>query len=292
MKKIGKRVVAVLLAVFTVVAVSACGKKAAFDPSKRISVVTREDGSGTKSAFMELLGLKGKSDVSGAIVMTGTAAVLAEVRSNPLALAFESLGYVTDDVKMLKVNGVEATVENIRNGSYKIARPLGIVYTQSSSENALNAAYLKFLQSSAAQTIIRDNGYVALADHAPDYTTDASLSGSLTLSGSTSLQPLMIELAKKFQNLQPNVQVNISGGGSGTGYKDAANGVSDFGMISETFQESKAPGCLYYEVAKDGIAMIVNKSNPQDDITLEALKNIYNADAGEDAITVWKDAQN
>lgn len=292
MKKMGKRMVAVLLAAVMVLAVSACGKKDAFDPSKKISVVTREDGSGTKSAFMELLGLKGKSDVSGAFVMSGTAAVLAEVRSNPLAIAFESLGYVTEDVKKLKVDGVDATVENIRNGSYKIARPLGIVYAPNAEENALKAAYLNFLQSGTAQTIIRDNGYVALVDNAPNYTTDASLSGTLTLSGSTSLQPLMMELAKKFQEIQPNVKVNISGGGSGTGYKDAANGVSDFGMISETFRQEKAPGCQYYEVAKDGIAMIVNKSNPQNDISLEALKNIYNVDAGEDAVTVWKDVQN
>ena len=292
---IKKAVSMMLVAVIalTSVMMASCKKKnnTVFDDSKNITVITREDGSGTKSAFMELLGLKGKEDVSGVMIAYGTAAILAEVKSNPLAIAFDSLGYVTDDVKMIKVDGVEATVENIKNGTYKISRPLQVVYQPDKMQNTLNSAFLSFLQSSEAQAIIKAEGYVSTYDNAKAYTTDASLSGELGISGSTSLQPLMIKLVAKYKELQPNVTVTVAGGGSGTGYKNAENGTSDFGMISEVFNSGKAPSCTNYEVAKDGIAIIVNKSNPIDDIKLETLKNIYNCEAGDSAVKTWADAK-
>lgn len=268
-------------------AFTGCGGKKAFDGSKNISVVAREDGSGTKSAFMEIIGLKGKADVSGVIIATGTAGVLAEVRSNPLAVAYESLGYVTDDVKMLKVDGVEPTVENIKNGTYKIARPLNVVYQEATVADGVCKAYLEFLQSADAQKIITEKGYVSTNDGAQEYKIQSGLTGKIGISGSTSLQPLMIELAKKFESLQSGVTVSVSGGGSGTGYKNAKEGVSEFGMISETFNSEKADNCTSYEVAKDGIAVIVNKANTNDNIALDTLKNIYNCEAGDSAVTKW-----
>ncbi len=288
-----RKVIAIALAAMTLIscAVMQSCQKSGFDAGKNISVVAREDGSGTKSAFMEIIGLKGKSDVSGVIIATGTAGVLAEVKSNPLAIAYESLGYVTDDVKKLKIDGVEATVENIKNGTYKIARPLRVVYKPATVENPVNAAYLKFLQSDAAQKIVSAEGYVALVDNAQAYSPDSSLSGTINISGSTSLQPLMIKLAAKFQELQSGVSVTVAGGGSGQGYKNAEAGVSEFGMISESFNSEKAPDCVSYEVAKDGIAVIVNKDNKQDSISLITLKNIYDAEAGENAVITWSKAQ-
>lgn len=288
-----RKVIAIALAAMTLIscAVMQSCQKSGFDAGKNISVVAREDGSGTKSAFMEIIGLKGKSDVSGVIIATGTAGVLAEVKSNPLAIAYESLGYVTDDVKKLKIDGVEATVENIKNGTYKIARPLRVVYKPATVENSVNAAYLKFLQSDAAQKIVSAEGYVALVDNAQAYYPDSSLSGTINISGSTSLQPLMIKLAAKFQELQSGVSVTVAGGGSGQGYKNAEAGVSEFGMISESFNSEKVPDCVSYEVAKDGIAVIVNKDNTQDSISLINLKNIYDAEAGENAVITWSKAQ-
>lgn len=268
-------------------ALTGCGGKKAFDASKNISVVAREDGSGTKSAFMEIIGLKGKADVSGVIIATGTAGVLAEVRSNPLAVAYESLGYVTDDVKMLKVDGVEPTVDNIKNGTYRIARPLNVVYQEKTVADGVCKAYLEFLQSADAQKIITEKGYVSTNDGAQEYKIQSGLTGKIGISGSTSLQPLMIELAKKFESLQSGVTVSVSGGGSGTGYKNAKEGVSGFGMISETFNSEKADNCTSYEVAKDGIAVIVNKSNTNDNIALDTLKSIYNCEAGDSAVTKW-----
>ena len=259
-----------------------------FDTSKNISVVVREDGSGTKSAFMEIIGLKGKADPANIIMQNGTAGVLTEVKGNKAAIAYESLGYVTNDIKMLKVDGVEATIANIKNGTYKISRPLSVVFKESALNDDIYKAFMTFLQSSDAQKIISDNYYVSVIDNAPAYTIDGSLSGSIDISGSTSLQPLMAEhLAPAFEDLQPNVTVTVSGGGSGTGYKNAEEGVSQFGMISEEFNIEKAPSCTHYVVCKDGIAVIVNKDNPLDSIAIEQLKNIYDEEAGTNAVTKW-----
>ena len=264
----------------------ACGS-AEFNSAKNISVTTREDGSGTKSAFMEIVGLKGKADPANVIQQNSVAGILSEVKSNKYAIAYESLGYVTGDVKMLKVDGVAATVQNINNGTYKISRPLSIVYKESTLANDVNNAFFAFLQSSDAQKIIKDEGYVSVSDNAAAYTIIGSLSGTINVSGSTSLKPLMDELVKKFKDLQPNIRVNVAGGGSGQGYSDAKDNVCEFGMISETFDSAKATGCTSLMVCKDGIAVIVHKDNPLENITMEQLKNIYNVEAGSSAITVW-----
>jgi len=284
-----KKLLVLMSVVLALTAVlSACGSSS-FDPSKNISMVAREDGSGTKSAFMEIIGLKGKADPKNVVMQTGTAGVLAEVKGNPSAIGYESLGYVTKDVKILKVDGVEASVANIKNGTYQISRPLSIVYKESALNNDVNKAFFAFLQSSDAQKIISEAGYVSVVDNAQAYTINGSLSGTIDISGSTSLQPLMIELATAFENLQKNVKVNVSGGGSGTGYKNADEGVSSFGMISEEFSREKAPSCTHSIVCKDGIAVIVNKANPLNDISMAQLKNIYDVEAGANALTIWSE---
>jgi len=288
MKKLIGIVALVLIAATGLTACNGTGASTSkFDTSKNISVTAREDGSGTKTSFMELIDLKKKPDPTNTVIQTGTAGILAEVKSNPFAIAYESLGYVTDEVKMIKVDGVEATIANIKNGSYKISRPLSVVYKSSALDNPDNKAFFTFLQSNDAQKIISDNGYVSMVDNAPAYTIDGSLSATIDISGSTSLQPLMIELAAEFEKLQPNVKVTVSGGGSGTGYKNAENATSVFGMISEEFSQDKAASCTHYIVAKDGIAIIVNKSNSLDNIAKEQLTNIYDAEAGDQAISKW-----
>jgi len=236
---------------------------------------------------MELIGLKGKADPAGVIMQNSTAGILTEVKGNPVAIAYESLGYVTEEVKMLKVEGVEATVANIKDGTYRICRPLSVVYQDTVLDTPLFNAFFIFLQSKDAFEIIGDNGYVTILDASAPYMIDGSLSGTINITGSTSLKPLMDELAQKFENLQPNVTVNVGGGGSGQGYGDAEDGVSEFGMISEEFKSENAPGCVFYTVCKDGIAIIVHKDNPLDSITMEQLKNIYDAEAGANTITMW-----
>ncbi|MDR2634452.1 MAG: substrate-binding domain-containing protein [Clostridiales bacterium] len=279
------------LLVVAAAALAGCNKRS-FDAAKPITVVAREDGSGTKTAFMEIIGLKGKADPSGTVIMAGTAGVLAEVDGNLYSIAYESLGYVTDSVKKLKVDGVEATIANIKNGTYKIARPLSIVYKDASIASGANLAFYTFLESADAQDIISTGGYVSIKDGAPAYASEnpSGLSGAVDISGSTSLQPLMIKLAEKFEDIHKNVTVRVTGGGSGTGYQNAENGTSNFGMISEEFNQTKAPSCVIMTVAKDGIAVIVHKNNTFDNITLAQLKNIYDADQDASAkIKVWND---
>ena len=285
MKKLIMTIALVFIAVF---AFTACG--AQFDPESNIAVVAREDGSGTKTAFMEIIGLKGKADPTGTIKHSSTAAVMAEVKGNMYAIGYESLGYVTSDVKALKIDGVEPTVANIINGTYKIARPLSIVYKEATLDTAINQAFYDFLMSSDAQTVISEEGYVSTKDGAAAYVPNTALTGTIKITGSTSLQPLMEDLVAKFKTLQPNVTVTVGGGGSGTGYNDARNDVSTFGMISEVFSNAadKGAGCVSAEVAKDGIAVIVNKANALTNISMADLKNIYNTEETEATkLSVW-----
>jgi len=278
---------AALFIIFAFV-LSACGG-AKFDTSKNVTIVAREDGSGTKDAFMELIGLKGKPDPKKNIsIQTGTAAVLTEVKGNPAAIAYESLGYANDPgVKILKVDGVEATAANCKSGTYKIARPFSVVYKEATLDDAAAKAFFDFLKSDGAQKIIIEEGYVSIADGAAYTISDGALAGTVNLSGSTSVKPLMDELVVEFKKLQPNITVNVAGGGSGQGYKDSEAGVSEFGMISAVYKPEDAPSCTYYTIAQDGIAVIVHKDNPLDNITSEQLKNIYDAEAEKSP--VWSD---
>ena len=283
-----KFIALITTSVFTALLLTACAG-ASFDTSRNITVLAREDGSGTKSAFMDIIGLRGQPDPATVIIQPSTAAINAEVRNNQTAIAYESLGFVADDVKKLSVDGVEPTVANINSGSYKIARPLAVVYHESSLDNDLNKAFFAFMQSTEAQAIINEEGFVPVLTGTDAYTIDGSLSGSLDISGSTSVQPLMIELAAAFEKLQQNVSINVSGGGSGTGYNNAEEGVSDFGMISESFNSERAPSCVFTNIARDGIAVIVHKDNPLDNITLDQLRGIFDGEAGSAALTVWNE---
>lgn len=284
-----------LAAIMAVSGLTGCDK-AEFSADKNITVVAREDGSGTKNAFMEIIGLTHKengstvlnADVPGVVIGSGTAAVMQEVLGNPHAIAYDSLGYSEKyDVKILKLNGVYPTVETVKDGSYAISRPLSIVYKPDTITSGANKAFYEFLISKTAQDIVASEGYIPM-DATTPYTVDPNLSGEISVAGSTSLQPLMEKLAAKFETLQANVTITVSGGGSGTGLKNAENGVSDFGMISKAKKaDDDAPSCSATEVARDGIAVIVNEKNPLDNITLEQLKNIYDSTAGANQIKVW-----
>ena len=148
---------------------ASCGNSG-FDVNRNISITVREDGSGTKSAFLEIIGLKGAADPEGAILATGTTAVLQEVASNPYAIAYESLGYVDDSVKMLTVDGAASTVANIKSGSYKISRPLNVIYKDADIKaSTLYTDYLNFLGSKDAQDIVSNEGYCSIVDGATEF---------------------------------------------------------------------------------------------------------------------------
>lgn len=290
MKRLVKVVTAAVLAMACVFALVACNANGGeFDASKNITVITRQDGSGTKTAFMEIIGLKGKADVSGVIKASDTAAVLSGVQTNKYSIAFDSLGYVlgAKDVTVLTVDGVAPSAATIKDGSYPISRPLSVVYKADTLKNKLYKAYYDFLLSAEGQTIVAAEGYTASVDNAPAYVADETLEGSIALTGSTSCQPVMNKLAEKFESLQGKVKVTVGGTGSSQGYKDAQNDVSPFGMISEKFVQSKAEGCTSTTFAMDGIALIVNAQNPLKNITKDQLKHIYGNVEGETQLTVW-----
>lgn len=284
-EKMKKTILAVAIASLGVLA--SCGNNGAFDSSKSISITVREDGSGTKSAFLEILGLKGAADPTGAVTASSTAAVLTEVSSNQYALGYDSLGYVTDAVKKVKVDNVEATSSTIKDGTYALSRPLNVIYKASEvSGNEIYSDYLTYLQTKEVEDMASSAGYVAVHDSTSTYNTTKALSGKIAISGSTSLQPLMLKIAAKYMEHQPGVKVEVSGGGSGTGYSNAEKGVSAFGMISETFNSTKASSCTYYTVCKDGIALIANLKNPIENISKANLATIFNPNA-ESPITKW-----
>jgi phosphate transport system substrate-binding protein len=259
-----------------------------FDTAQDIMVITRLDGSGTKTTIMAALGLTGKPDPVNAIVGVTTASTLEIVRNNPAAIAFNSLGHVVDDVKKLKVDGVEATVENIRNGTYPFSRPLSVIYKESSLDDPVNAAFFAFLKSSFPKNVFSSGGFICLRESASDYTGgDALLSGTIVMSGATALQYPMIDIAAEFGKLYPNITVEISGGDSVAGYIDAEEGRSTFGLLAEKFNPDLAPSCAVLTLCMDGVAIIVHKDNPLDNITMEQLRNIYADDAGANAITRW-----
>ncbi|MCL2061365.1 MAG: substrate-binding domain-containing protein [Firmicutes bacterium] len=287
-KKIAGLLSLCLAVVLGAVVLTGCG--AGFDPEKPIAVVVRETASGTRGAFMEIIGLTGKDDPTGVITAPGTPQVLAEVRGNPQAIAYESLGYVTSEVKKLKINGVEATVANIINNTYPIARPLSVVYLPATLDNPLFAAFHTFLLSSEAQVVIRDMGYVDVNNaNATAYAKPPLSGGTINISGSTTVQPLMDVLAEMFEDLHSGVTVVVAGGGSGTGRTQAQNGTSNFGMISNEFETGgTTEGLEFTMVGGDGIAVIVNTKNTYDNLTLAQLKNIYDRDA-ENRITKWAD---
>lgn len=260
---------------------------AEFDVNKNISVTVREDGSGTKGAFLEILGLKGAADPAGAVTASSTSAVLTEVASNPYAIAYDSLGYVDNTVKKVNVDGVSATAATVKDGTYALSRPLNVIFKEATiSGNEIYTDYLNYLKTKEVEDMAATDGYVAIHDSTSTYTNAKQLTGSISISGSTSLQPLMIKIAAKYMEHQPGVKVEVSGGGSGTGYSNAEKGVSAFGMISEEFNSSKAASCTPYTVCKDGIALIVNPKNPIENISKANLATVYNPKA-ETPITKW-----
>lgn len=299
MKRLVKVCVLLLCVCLGLTALTACGG-AAFDPEKNIVVITREDGSGTKDAIKELVGAKGVADPVEIVRQSSTAAVLSKVSSDPQAIGYDSYGYTkgNSSVKMLTVEGKEITADNIKNGSYVLARPFNVLYKEETIDNNHPAqkAFYEFLQSSQAQTLITE-GYVPVKDNAAAYIKkNVSVpSGKITLWGSTSVQPLMTKLASKFCEIEGWTLANgfnIGGPGSSAAYTDdGANSVGKFGMISSEpaandFMNADKGGGKALHLCQDGIAIIVHPSNTYDNITKDQLKRIFTQQ--ENQLTVWK----
>lgn len=266
----------------------ACGTSSSDDESGvtgAISVISREDGSGTRGAFVELLGIVDADDndatTDTAEIANSTAVVSSTVVGNSNAIGYISLGSLTDEVKAVSIDGVEPTVEDINNGTYAIARPFNIVY-QDGSLSELAQDFQAFILSDQGQKIINDEGYISIAEG--ETYTASGLSGTITLSGSTSVSPVMEVIADAYKELNPDVTIEIQQTGSSAGITSATEGVCDFGMSSRELTDSEAAALDCVTIARDGIAVIVNNDNTITNLTSEQVKGIY---LGE--ITDWSE---
>lgn len=243
-----------------------------------IVVISRESGSGTRGAFMELIGLEDNELVAGADEVNGTDVVTSSVEDAEKAIGYISLGSLdTSRVKAIKVGGVDATVDNVKKGTYKLSRPFNVAWDKDGEANALRDDFLKYIASSQAQEIISEE-YISNAVSPVEYVSPGNLEGTLTVGGSSSVTPLMQDLAKAYGELNAEVTVTITQTDSGTGMKDAAAGTIDLGMASRELKDSETSDLEYTAIALDGIAVIVNKANPCTDLSVDQLKAIYSGE--------------
>lgn len=259
--------------------------------SETINVVSREDGSGTRGAFIEIVGILEK-DANGneidttyeeAIIQNGTDAIMTTVAGDKNSIGYISLGSLNDTVRSLKIEDVEATSENVQNGSYKISRPFNIAY--SGTLDPLSEDFLSFIMSSEGQSIIREEGYVEVSKDLKNY-DGSTQEGIIVVAGSTSVSPVMEKLAEKYESIHSKVSIEIQSTGSSAGMQSAIEGTSDIGMASRPLKESEIKVLTHQAIAIDGIAVIVNNDNPVESISLDGVKSIYTG-----KITNWDDVK-
>ena len=243
------------------------------------SVVSREEGSGTRGAFIELVGIEEEVDGSKedmttqeAIVQNSTNGVMQTVSQDTEAIGYISLGSLNDTVKAVKIEGVEATEENIVNGTYKISRPFNLAFKEAEI-NDLAKDFLKFCLSEQAQTLTLEEGYVPLKD--TEKYEPAKVSGTLTVAGSTSVTPLMQKMAEKYQELNPDAKIEIQSTGSSAGIEAVIDGAADIAMASRELKDEEKDKLAVEVIATDGIAVVVNPSSKVEDLTMDELKQIY-----------------
>lgn len=243
------------------------------------TVVSREEGSGTRGAFIELVGLEEEVDgakedmtTQEAIVQNSTNAVMQTVSQDAEAIGYISLGSLNDTVKALKIEGVEATEENIVNGTYKISRPFNLAFKEAEI-NDLAKDFLKFCLSEEAQALTLEEGYVPLKD--TEKYEPAKLSGTLTVAGSTSVTPLMQKMAEKYQELNPDAKIEIQSTGSSAGIEAVIDGAADIAMASRELKDEEKDKLAVEVIATDGIAVVVNPASKVEDLTMDQLKQIF-----------------
>ena len=275
MKKILALVMAMILATISVGAFAE-----AFDASTAITVMSREDGSGTRGAFIELFGIEQEDEEGNKVDMTteeavitnSTSVMMTGVAGDAYAIGYISLGSLNETVKALNVDGAAASVENIENGTYKIARPFNIATGAEVSEVAQD--FINYILSADGQAVITENGYIAVSD-AEAYTA-AGVSGKIVVAGSSSVTPVMEKLKEAYVALNPEVEIEVQQSDSTTGVNSVIDGVCDIGMASRDLKDSELEkGVTGTVIARDGIAVIVNNENPTTDITSAQVLSIF-----------------
>ncbi len=256
-----------------------------------ITVVSREDGSGTRGAFIELFGIEEKNDAGEKMDMTtedaeitnSTSVMMTTIAGNKEAIGYISLGSLNDTVKALKIDGAEATVDNIKSGAYKIARPFNIATSENVSDAA--ADFIKYIMSEEGQKVVEDNGYISQGNEGAY--SGAGVSGKIVIAGSSSVTPVMEKLKEAYVVLNPDVTIEVQQSDSTTGMTSATEGVCDIGMASRELKDSELEaGLTPTVIAMDGIAVIVNNDSPVAELSSDNVKAIFTGDA-----TDWADIQ-
>ena len=262
-----------------------------FDADQDITVITREDGSGTRGAFIELTGVEEKNDAGEKVDMTTEAAatqnstngVMTAVANDETAVGYISLGSLNDTVKAVTVGDVEANAENVSNGTYTLARPFNIV-TNGEATDPVAVDFIAYCMSADGQALATEEGYIGA--EGAEYTSTQP-SGSITVGGSSSVSPLMEKLIEAYAAVNPNATIEMLTTDSTTGVTGALDGTYTIGMASrELKEEETAEGAAATVLAMDGIAVVVNPANPIENLTVDQIKSIY---VGE--TTVWSELQ-
>lgn len=248
---------------------------------KSVVLISREEGSGTRGAFVELFGIEMKNAEGKKVDFTSeeaditnsTEVMLTSVAGNKYAIGYVSLGSLNKTVKPLKIEGVSPSVSTIKNGTYKISRPFNIITKETGlSENASD--FIRFILSSDGQAIVEANGYISAVQN-PAYIATGK-KGKITVAGSSSVTPVMEKLAEAYEKLNPEIKIEVQMSDSTTGVNSALNGVCEIGMASRELKDSeKAKGALETKIAIDGIAVIINKENPTESASIQSVKDLY-----------------
>lgn len=255
--------------------------------SLTINVVSREDGSGTRGAFVELFEVLEKNEAGEkvdltsdkAMITNSTAVMLTTISGDKAAIGYVSMGSLDESVKAVAIDGVAASVETIKDESYKISRPFNIVTTKETSPAATD--FITFILSQEGQAVVEETGYIAV--EASDKYTASVDSGKVVVSGSSSVTPVMEKLKESYQKVNPGVTVEVQQSDSSTGITNAIEGTADIGMSSRALEdEETAKGVQSTVIAMDGIAVIVNKENKVDELTSQEVKDIFKGE-----ITSW-----
>lgn len=278
MKKSIKKIMTVILAgTFALATFTGCGAAKGNDA---ITVVSREDGSGTRGAFIELMGIEQKDEsgnkvdktINTAEITNSTSVMITTVAGNESAIGYISLGSLNDDVKALKIDGVEATTDNVKNGSYGVSRPFNIVTKGDVSEQA--ADFIAFIMSDDGQAVVEEAGYIS--EGSSGTYTASGMSGKITVAGSSSVTPVMEKLKEAYEALNPDVTIEVQQSDSTTGVTSTVEGVCDIGMASRALKDSEIEqGVTSQAIALDGIAVVVNTNSQIDGLTGEQVMKIY-----------------
>lgn len=246
-----------------------------------INVLSREDGSGTRGAFIELFGIEQKDEngvkvdytTDACDITNSTSVMMTSVAGNPNAIGYISLGSMNETVKALAIDGAEATVENIKAGSYRVARPFNIATRSEVSEAAQD--FIAFILSVEGQDVVEANGYIAAVEAAPAF-EGGKVSGKIVVAGSSSVTPVMEKLKEAYEALNPNVEIELQQSDSSSGMTSTKDGVCDIGMASRELKTSELEaGLTPTVIAMDGIAVIVSPENPVTGLTQEQVRSIY-----------------